>query len=86
MPSCGLFAAQEAAYRRLVLPPEAPWRLAVEAASPFGWHRWTGDDGEVLAQEDFGASAPAAALAGHFGFTAEAVVERARDLLARRRR
>ena len=84
LPSWELFAAQEAAYRREVLPPETPLRLAVEAGTPFGWHRWTGDRGEVLAQQGFGASAPAEALAAHFGFTAEVVEKRARDLLTRR--
>jgi transketolase len=86
LPSWELFAAQPPEYRRRVLPPESRGRLAIEAASPFGWHRWTGEDGEVLAQEGFGASAPAEALAEHFGFTAEAVEKRARDLLVRHQR
>ncbi len=63
-----------------VLPPEVTARLAVEAGSALGWHRWVGDRGEVIGIEGFGASAPAEALAGHFGFTAEAVTERAAAL------
>ena len=60
-------------------------RVAVEAASPIGWHRWVGDDGDVVAMEGFGASAPAKVLYQHFGFTGEAVAERARAVLERTR-
>ena len=77
LPSFELFAAQEAAWRDAVLPPACRRRLAIEAASPFGWHRWVGAEGEVVALDGFGASAPAEDLAAHFGFTVEAVVERA---------
>ena len=51
--------------------------------SPLGWHRWVGDDGDVVAMEGFGASAPAKALYQHFGFTGENVAERARAVLER---
>ncbi len=76
LPSWELFAAQPASYREEVLPSALRTRLAVEAASPFGWHRWVGDDGEILGLDGFGASAPAKDLAKHFGFTAEGVAER----------
>jgi transketolase len=56
-------------------------RVAVEAASPIGWHRWVGDAGDVVAMEGFGASAPAKVLYEHFGFTGEKVAERARKVL-----
>jgi len=82
-PSWELFAAQQAAYRDAVLPPEVPARLAVEAGVALGWHRWVGGQGEIVALEGFGASAPAEALGAHFGLTAEAVVERAQALLRR---
>jgi transketolase len=78
-----LFARQEAAYRDAVLPPGVTARLAVEAAAPFGWQRWVGERGEVFGIEGFGASAPAEALAGRFGFTVESVAERAAALLGR---
>jgi transketolase len=84
MPSWELFAAQERAYRDEVLPPAARRRLAVEAGSPLGWHRWVGLDGDVLGMEGFGASGPAEALAGRFGFTPENVAARAAALLDRR--
>ena len=80
MPSWELFAAQDADYRESVLPASVTKRLAVEAGSPLGWHRWVGTDGDVLAMEGFGASAPIKDLKGEFGFTAENVVARLRSL------
>jgi transketolase len=83
MPCLDRFAAQDRAYRDSVLPPAVRARVAVEAASPMGWHRWVGDDGDVVAMEGFGASAPAKVLYQHFGFTGEHVAERARAVLER---
>ena len=59
MPCLDRFAEQDRAYRDQVLPPAVRARVAVEAASPLGWHRWVGDLGDVVAMEGFGASAPA---------------------------
>ena len=83
MPCLDRFAEQDQAYRDSVLPPAIRARVAVEAASPIGWHRWVGDLGDVIAMEGFGASAPAKVLYQHFGFTGEAVAERARAVLER---
>ena len=83
MPCLDRFAEQDEAYRDSVLPPRSRARVAVEAASPLGWHRWVGDDGDVVAMEGFGASAPAKVLYEHFGFTGEAVAERARAVVER---
>jgi transketolase len=83
MPCVDRFAEQGQAYRNEVLPPSVRARVAVEAASPLGWDRWVGDDGDVVAMEGFGASAPAKVLYQHFGFTGEAVAERARAVLQR---
>jgi transketolase len=83
MPCVDRFAEQDAEYRDSVLPPSVRARVAVEAASPMGWHRWVGEDGDVIAMEGFGASAPAKVLYQHFGFTGEAVAERARAVLQR---
>jgi transketolase len=83
MPCLDRFAEQDAAYRDAVLPPAVRARVAVEAASPQGWHRWVGPDGDVVAMEGFGASAPAKRLYEHFGFTGEAVAERARTVANR---
>ncbi len=81
-PSWELFAAQPSEYRDAVLPPNLRARLAVEAGVAQGWTRWVGDGGVVLAQEQFGASAPYRELYQEFGFTVENVVLRARQLLA----
>jgi transketolase len=67
-----------------VLPPSVRVRLGVEAASPFGWLRWTTDDGAMLAMEGFGASAPGERLFQEFKFTPERAAEMVRRLLARR--
>jgi transketolase len=83
MPCLDRFAEQDEAYRDGVLPPSVRARVAVEAASPLGWHRWVGDLGDVVAMEGFGASAPAKLLYEHFGFTGEAVAERARAVVKR---
>ncbi len=82
-PSWQLFDAQDEAYRRSVLPPAVRPRLAVEAATPIGWHKYVGDGGDVLGQEGFGASAPYKDLAKHFGYTVEKVVAAAKKLLSR---
>jgi transketolase len=85
MPCLERFAEQDRAYRDSVLPPACRARVAVEAASPLGWHRWVGENGHVIAMEGFGASAPAKALYKHFGFTGEQIAGRARAVLERTR-
>ncbi len=81
MPCLDRFAAQDEAYRDSVLPPGVRARVAVEAASPLGWHRWVGEAGDIVAMEGFGASAPAKALYQHFGFTGENIARRARAVM-----
>jgi transketolase len=83
MPCMEHFGAQDQAYQDEVLPPSVRARVAVEAASPLGWHRWVGSFGDVIAMEGYGASAPAGVLYKHFGFTPERVAERARAVLER---
>lgn len=81
MPSWDLFDAQAQSYRDDVLPPEVRARLAVELGAPLGWHRYIGDQGDVLCVERFGASAPADVLMREFGFTTDNVLARARRLM-----
>jgi len=81
MPSWDLFEKQPASYRQAVLPAHFTARLAVEAASPFGWERYVGPHGAVIGMTRFGASAPAKILAEQFGFTHDQVVTKARELL-----
>jgi transketolase len=80
MPCWELLEARGAQEQDALLPPEVPV-LSVEAATSFGWSRWA--DGHV-ALDRFGASAPAADLFEHFGFTAQAVAEAARTLIEER--
>jgi transketolase len=80
MPCWELFEAQTEEYRARVLGAGAP-RVAVEAASSLGWDRYIGPDGAMVGMGGFGASAPAADLYAHFGITAEAVAEAARQCL-----
>jgi transketolase len=83
MPSWDLFERQPQSYRDEVLPPDVTARLAIEAASPFGWERYIGTKGDVIGMKRFGASAPAKVLAERFGFTAANIVQRAHELLGR---
>jgi transketolase len=77
------FAEQDDGYRDSILPPSVRARVSVEAGSPFGWERWTTDDGDQVAMTTFGASAPQPDLYQHFGFTAENVAARGRAVLER---
>ncbi len=82
MPSMALFEAQDKAYKDSVLPPAAKMRVSVEAASPFGWCKYVGDEGISIAMNRFGASAPYKVLAEKFGFTPEAVAAKVEEYLA----
>ncbi len=83
MPSWELFAEQPASYRDEVLPPAVTARLAIEAGTSLGWERHVGDAGEVAGIDRFGASAPGKVMMERYGFTAEAVTERAAALVER---
>lgn len=83
MPSWELFAEQPRAWRDEVLPPGVAARLVVEAGVSLGWERYAGDRGEIMGIDRFGASAPGGEMMERFGFTAEAVAERAAALVAR---
>ena len=83
MPSWQLFDKQPASYRHQVLPPDVRARLAVEAGVLQGWHRYVGEQGDIIGMTRFGASAPYKVLYEKFGFTADKVVERALQLLGK---
>ncbi len=78
-PSWELFEAQSQDYRDTVLPPDCARRVAVEAATPFGWERYTGARGRTVCMTRYGASAPYKILGQQFGFTVENVVSVARQ-------
>lgn len=77
MPSLEVFEKQSKEYKEEVLPSNVTKRLAVEAASSFGWHKYLGFDGDILSIDHFGASAPGDVLFKEFGFTIENLVKKA---------
>lgn len=81
MPSWEIFEEQTAEYKNSVLPSTVRARVAVEAGSSFGWHKYVGLDGAVISIDTFGASAPAEILFEEFGFTVENVLKTAKKLI-----
>jgi len=77
MPCIEVFNKQPKKYREAVIPSKVRARVCVEAATPYSWHQFAGLDGEIIAMNTFGESAPAELLFKHFGFTVENVVEKA---------
>jgi len=75
LPCWEAFDAQDAAYREAVLPAALRRRVAVEMGVSFGWERWAGDEGAIVALDSFGASAPGGTILRELGFTAEHVAE-----------
>jgi transketolase len=83
MPSWELFEHQDDSYKQKILPKGLKKRLAVEMASPQGWHKYVTDEGDILGITRFGASGKMEDLLKEFGFTVENVVSRAKSLLGR---
>ncbi|MGW8313489.1 MAG: transketolase [Desulfuromonadales bacterium] len=81
LPCWELFEDQPQAYRDQVLPPTCLNRIAVEAASPFGWERYVGFKGKTIGMQSYGASGPADQLMKKFGFTVENIIAQVKDLL-----
>ncbi|GKX67175.1 transketolase [Inconstantimicrobium mannanitabidum] len=81
MPSLDLFDAQSSEYKESVLPNSVRARVAVEALTSFGWHKYVGLDGEVISLDTFGASGNASVLFKQYGFTVENVVNKTLALL-----
>ena len=84
MPSWELFEAQSNEYRESVLPASVKARLAVEAGVSQGWSRYTGDAGDMLGVDRYGASAPGDTVMAEYGFTVDNVCKRSRALLSRK--
>ena len=83
MPCVEEFEKQSEDYKQSVIPSSVKARVCVEAGSPYGWYKYAGDNGEIIAMYSFGASAPAGQLFKHFGFTTENVVEKAKASIAK---
>jgi len=83
MPSWDLFEHQDQSYRDEVLPPDVTARVSVEMASTFGWAKYAGPKGRIIGMHTFGASAPLKDLQKKFGFTTDAVLQAAREVLGK---
>ncbi|MCP4374217.1 MAG: transketolase, partial [Deltaproteobacteria bacterium] len=83
MPSWELFEKTPQKYKDKVLLPDVTARIAVEAGLSMGWERYVTDAGKTVSVERFGASAPGGTLLEKFGFTSEAIVQKAMALLNR---
>ncbi len=81
MPSWELFEKQDADYQESVIPNAVTKRMAIEAGTSFGWERYIGRCGVKVTKDDFGASGPYAVLQEKFGFTADNIYAKAKELL-----
>ncbi|MEO8794490.1 MAG: transketolase [Daejeonella sp.] len=81
MPSWELFESQDAAYREKVLPKNIRKRLAVEAGISLGWLKYTTEDGDMIAVDKFGESAPGEEVMAEYGFTVENVIKKGKALI-----
>ncbi|MBD8034462.1 transketolase [Solibacillus merdavium] len=80
MPSMDRFEKQSKEYKESVLPKAVTKRLAIEMGASFGWHKYVGFEGDVLAIDKFGASAPEKIVIKEYGFTVENVVAKVKAL------
>ena len=83
IPSWDIFDHQDQSYRDQVLPPEITARVAVEQAAVLGWSQYVGLKGSVIGMHRFGASAPLKDLQKKFGFTSDAIVQKAHELIGK---
>lgn len=74
-PCWELFEQQEEAYKNSVLGGST-LRVAIEAASPFGWERYVGENGLIIGLDHFGASAPYQELYKNFGLEPEPIINK----------
>lgn len=81
MPAWDRFEMQSKEYKESVIPKSVKKRLAIEMAASLGWERYTGDEGEILAIDQFGASAPEKKMLEEYGFTVENVVKKVKEML-----
>lgn len=80
MPSWKLFDEQDKAYQHSILPSGVR-KMAVEAGTALGWHKYVGSDGAVLGIDRFGASGPGAQVYEYLGLTVDEVVKKAKALM-----
>ncbi|SFD89685.1 transketolase [Bacillus sp. OV194] len=81
MPSWDRFEKQSAEYKESVLPSSVRTRLGIEMAASQGLHKYVGLDGDTIAIDKFGASAPGEKIIAEYGFTVENVSNKLKALL-----
>lgn len=80
-PSWEIFEMQSEEYKSSVLPKNVRARISIEAGVSLGWSKYVGLDGETIAIDKYGASAPQNILFEKYGFTIENVIKKAKQIL-----
>lgn len=80
MPNWYAFEQQSSEYKESILPSYVTKRIAIEMASPLGWHKYVGIEGKVIGINSFGASAPGDLVVEKYGFTKENILKQVRSL------
>ena len=80
MPNWYAFEQQSSEYKESILPSDVTKRIAIEMASPLGWHKYVGIAGKVIGINSFGASAPGDLVVEKYGFTKENILKQVRSL------
>lgn len=80
-PSFELFEEQEENYKKMILPEEVEKRVAIEAGSSFGWHKYTGLKGKIFGIDSFGASGKAEDLFINYGFEKNSIANEIKKYL-----
>ena len=81
MPSWDRFEKQSKEYKDSVLPPAVTKRLGIEMGASFGWHKYVGNEGDLLCIDTWGASAPGEIVMEKYGFSVNNVVSKVKALL-----
>ena len=80
MPNWYAFEQQSSEYKESILPSDVTKRIAIEMASPLGWHKYVGIESKVIGIDSFGASAPGDLVVEKYGFTKENILKQVRSL------
>ncbi|OFS31705.1 transketolase [Staphylococcus sp. HMSC055B03] len=80
MPNWYAFEQQSSEYKESILPSDVTKRIAIEMASPLGWHKYVGIEGKVIGINSFGVSAPGDLVVEKYGFTKENILKQVRSL------
>ena len=85
VPSWEIFETQDEPYKRTILTDTADLKVSVEAGVGLGWQRFVGNDGLIISQETYGASAPAEDILEFYGFTVEKIYKKIKKYISMRK-